>query len=144
MTAPVAASPDNIIAAGQSLGKRIAMLRRQSGMTQEDFAVALGVSRSTVAFWETDRNTPPSHELIQIAAQLDVPVEVFLNGMVSLDLQQTVTIDEAMLLSLYRACPLVDRIALLRAADRLNRAESTEGPGGGKHAIRIRSKKPEK
>jgi transcriptional regulator with XRE-family HTH domain len=141
MSAP---TTETMIQAGQSLGKRIAMLRRQSGMTQEDFAVALGVSRSTVAFWETDRNTPPSHELIQIAAQLDVPVEVFLNGMVSLDLQQTVTIDEAMLLNLYRACPLVDRIALLRAADRLNRAESAASPGGGKHAIRIRSKKPEK
>jgi DNA-binding transcriptional regulator YiaG len=42
-------------AAKDSIGMLIRMLRQQSGLTQENLADALGVGRSLVARWETDR-----------------------------------------------------------------------------------------
>ena len=38
----------------QTLGKRIAMLRRQKGLKQEDLANALDVSPQAVSKWENE------------------------------------------------------------------------------------------
>ena len=41
-----------------TLGNRIAQLRRQKGLKQEDMAEALGVSPQAVSKWENDMNCP--------------------------------------------------------------------------------------
>ena len=43
------------------LGTRIAKRRHQLGMTQEDLAGVLHVSKSTVANWETGKHLPIRH-----------------------------------------------------------------------------------
>jgi transcriptional regulator with XRE-family HTH domain len=58
------------------IGTRIAKRRHQRGMTQEDLADALGVSKSTVANWETGKHLPIRHlgaieQVLEI--QLDGP-----------------------------------------------------------------------
>ncbi len=54
-------------------GARIRTVRRARGLTQEELAVATGVSRSAVAQWETGRAGCGSR-LRVIAAALDVPL----------------------------------------------------------------------
>lgn len=107
-----------------SIGAHIRLLRRQSGMTQQDLATAIGVARSTVAFWETDRGDPDPAILSRIGEALDVPVEIFLTGMISRRRQETVEVDEAMLLDFYRRCSVESRLALIRTAARLSEADA--------------------
>ncbi|WP_330655437.1 helix-turn-helix transcriptional regulator [Alkaliphilus sp. B6464] len=40
-----------------SLGKKLLYLRKQAGLSQEDVAEKLGVSRQTVSKWETDQTS---------------------------------------------------------------------------------------
>ncbi len=42
----------------ESLGQRIAYLRKQRSLTQEDVAVRLGVSAQAVSKWENDMTCP--------------------------------------------------------------------------------------
>lgn len=108
-----------------SIGAHIRLLRRQSGMTQQDLANAIGVARSTVAFWETDRGDPDSGTLARIGEALDVPLEMFLTGMISRRRQEMLEIDEAMLLDFYRRCSVESRLGIIRTASRLSEAEAT-------------------
>jgi transcriptional regulator with XRE-family HTH domain len=97
---------------------RIRLLRMQRGFTQEEFAGALGVSRSAVALWETNRGGETRH-LSRIAKLLAVPVDALLNGMANHDMSVTVTADEWALIRDYRTCRPEGQLALLRAASRL-------------------------
>ena len=56
------ADPD----AKDSIGARIRLLRHRRGMTQTELAAAMGVSRSLVALWETNRSRD-AHTLPKLA-----------------------------------------------------------------------------
>lgn len=101
-----------------SVGKRIAALRREKGLSQADLAAATGVSRSAVAQWETDRVGQVRENLSRIAAVLDVSVEVLLHGDAARG-GEALTGDELALLRLYRQCGGPERTALVREARRL-------------------------
>ena len=51
------------------LSEKIQKLRKERGLTQEQFAEQLFVSRTAVSKWETDRGTP-SIESLQMIAKL--------------------------------------------------------------------------
>ena len=53
-------------------GDRIRHARMARGLTQEDLAAAMGVTRSAVAQWETDRNRVTPRLLPRLHAVLDV------------------------------------------------------------------------
>jgi len=63
-----------------TLGKRIAMLRRQKGLKQDDMAERLGVSPQAVSKWENDQTCPDISLLPGIAALLGVSVDELLSG----------------------------------------------------------------
>ena len=63
-----------------TLGKRIAMLRRQKGLKQEDLANTLGVSSQAVSKWENDQTCPDISLLPKLAALLGVTVDELLSG----------------------------------------------------------------
>jgi transcriptional regulator with XRE-family HTH domain len=107
-------------AAIDSIGKLIRMLRQQSGLTQENLADALGVGRSLVARWETDRGGEAFY-IGRIAKVLGVLPEVFLNRMASQDAVESVTLDEAEVLHLYRDCDVAERIRTRRFLERLRK-----------------------
>ena len=50
----------------------LAMLRKIAGYTQETFAEALDVDRSTVAFWETGRTHPSGKNVAKIEKVLNI------------------------------------------------------------------------
>ena len=103
-------------------GTRIREARRARGLTQADLAAAVGVSRSAVAQWETDRAGQVTGNLARIAAVLGVPVAQLIAA--SEVTAGVVTADgsELALVRLYRDCTPADRQLLLRTALRLARS----------------------
>lgn len=57
------------------VGRNIKKFREKKGMTQEEMAEQLNVTRQTVSSWETGRTEPDIETLESIAATLDVTVE---------------------------------------------------------------------
>lgn len=74
-----------------TLGKRIAALRRQKGLKQDDLANELDVSPQAVSKWENDQTCPDISLLPRLAQLLGVSVDELLSGKKN-DLPQTVQI----------------------------------------------------
>ena len=62
------------------LGARIALLRKQTGLSQRSLAAALKVSPSAVGMYEQDRRTPSTELLIEMARLFDVSTDFLLTG----------------------------------------------------------------
>jgi transcriptional regulator with XRE-family HTH domain len=104
-----------------SAGARIRAARLHAGLTQEDLAQEIGVSRSAVAQWETDRAGQVGGNLARIAEVLEVSVGHLLTGGTRDGGTRAEDSTELALLRLYRACNGADRAFLLRTATRLAR-----------------------
>jgi transcriptional regulator with XRE-family HTH domain len=58
----------------ESVGQRIARLRKAKRWTQADLAKKLGVTETSVCYWEQDRSRPRSARLQSLAALLGTAV----------------------------------------------------------------------
>ena len=63
-----------------TLGKRIAALRREKGLKQDELAEKLGVSAQAVSKWENDQTCPDISLLPLLAKTLGVSVDELLSG----------------------------------------------------------------
>ncbi len=63
-----------------TIGKRIALLRRQKGLTQEELATAMGISPQAVSKWENDQTCPDISALPKLSRLLGVSVDELLSG----------------------------------------------------------------
>lgn len=59
----------------QTLGKRVAQLRRDQYMTQRELAECLGLPEETILLWEQDAALPGEELLPQLAALLQISPE---------------------------------------------------------------------
>ena len=75
----------------QTLGARIADLRKQQGMTQLDLAGKLGVTDKAVSKWERNLSCPDIHSLPVLAEALGVTVEDLMQGKQARNMQATST-----------------------------------------------------
>ena len=64
----------------ESLGKRIAALRREKGLKQDELAEKMGVSPQAVSKWENDQTCPDINLLPKLAQLLGVTVDTLLTG----------------------------------------------------------------
>ena len=64
----------------REIGKNIRAARLRRGMTQDELAERLHVSRQTVSNYETGRSRPDVEMLLRAAEQLEVDVQVLLYG----------------------------------------------------------------
>lgn len=96
---------------------RIRETRRALGLTQDELARRVGVSRSAIAQWETDRTGQVRANLARVAAVLGVSVGYLLTG--EADGAMAETADERALLNLYRDIREPGRADLLRVARRM-------------------------
>lgn len=62
------------------IGSFLKELRKEKGITQEQFAEILGVSGRTVSRWETGNNMPDISLLVNIADYFDVSIPEIING----------------------------------------------------------------
>ena len=64
----------------KKIGSFLKELRKEKGITQEQFAEVLSVSGRTVSRWETGSNMPDISLLINIAEYFDVSIPEIING----------------------------------------------------------------
>jgi len=62
------------------IGKFIAELRKERGLTQEQLGEKIGVSNKTVSRWETGTYLPPADALLIISELFDVSINEILSG----------------------------------------------------------------
>lgn len=72
-----------------TFGEKLKQARKEAGLTQEQLALKLGVSRSAVAKWETDKGLPDVSHFKTIAWALGVSVDCLLDEGTALDLSVT-------------------------------------------------------
>ncbi|MGC8474969.1 MAG: helix-turn-helix domain-containing protein [Acetobacteraceae bacterium] len=101
------------------LATRIRDARRARGLTQDDVARAVGVSRSAVAQWETGRAGQLTRHLAALAAVLETGEEVLLHGAEGRAPALASTADELAMLRLFRECSPEDQGFLLRTARKM-------------------------
>ena len=69
----------------ESVGERIKSLRKANDMTQKEFAELIGVSRSTLAGYETNKIEPSLNVITRMASKFDLSPAYFLrNNIVAL------------------------------------------------------------
>ena len=62
----------------KTFGKRLAMLRKQSGLTTQQLASRIGASLRSVHYYEKQSKFPPAHLLPKLANELNVTIEEML------------------------------------------------------------------
>ena len=62
------------------IGKFIAQLRKEQGLTQEQFGEKIGVTNKTVSRWERGNYLPPADVLLTMSELFGVSVDELLNG----------------------------------------------------------------
>ena len=72
------------------LGQRIALLRRQAGLSQAELAARMGISPSAVGMYEQGRREPSVDALVALAEIFRVSTDYLLTGKVTdpLEIQQ--------------------------------------------------------
>ncbi|MCP1243443.1 helix-turn-helix domain-containing protein [Acetobacter lambici] len=120
------AQRDNVISPGIELGQRIKILRKTAGLTQQQVADALGVSRPAIAFWETGREGSVRKHIPKLAALLHVEPEVFLTGYVHEDIDLIVSPDERDMVSLYRMLDASRKVSAQKWMERQARTAQLE------------------
>lgn len=63
-----------------SLGDKLLDLRKKSGLSQEDVAEKLGVSRQTISKWETDQTVPELIKVKLLSQLYNVSYDYLING----------------------------------------------------------------
>ena len=63
-----------------SLGQRITELRGICGLSQNQLAKLMDVSRQAVSKWETDQSAPDSMKMIRLAEVLETDIEYLTTG----------------------------------------------------------------
>lgn len=61
-------------------GEQIKSIRRTEGLTQEQFAGRLHVSRQAVSNWENNRNLPDIEMLIQMSNEFQISLDQLIKG----------------------------------------------------------------
>lgn len=61
----------------ESLGEKIYRLRKAKGLSQEELAERVGVSRQTISKWETGSMQPTFDNIILLCSTLGVEIEYF-------------------------------------------------------------------
>ena len=63
-----------------TLAEKLKFLRKQAGLSQEQLAEKLGVSRQAVTKWETDAGIPDIENVIAISALFDISIDELLSN----------------------------------------------------------------
>jgi len=61
-----------------TFGEKLKKARKEAGLTQEELAKRMNVSRSAVAKWETDKGMPDIENLRLISSMIDVSIDYLL------------------------------------------------------------------
>jgi transcriptional regulator with XRE-family HTH domain len=68
-----------------NISDRIQMLRKLNGMSQEELADRIGVSRQAISKWESEQSTPDIEKVILLSEVFEVTTDYLLKGIESSD-----------------------------------------------------------
>lgn len=129
-----------------SFGKWLREARKRAGKTQDEIAALFGISRASVAQWESDETMPEADKLARIADELGVSLNVLMTGRPFQGVEAEVA-GYAKAMPLPRAVPLVSWVQAGRrepVADPYASGEgekyvyTTQRVGENAYALRIR------
>ena len=63
-----------------TFAEKLKSIRKQAGMSQEQLAEKLGVSRQAVTKWETDAGIPDIENIMAISALSDISIDELLSN----------------------------------------------------------------
>lgn len=63
-----------------NLGKRIANIRKENKMSQDDFAEIFNVTRQTISSWENSKSYPDIETLVKISDKFNISLDILLKG----------------------------------------------------------------
>ena len=63
-----------------TFGEKLKEARKKAGLSQEEFAEKISVSRSAVAKWETDKSYPDIHSLLMVGNLFGVSLDTLIKG----------------------------------------------------------------
>ena len=73
------------------IGEKIAGLRQKAGLSQEQLAEKLSVSRQSVSKWEMNQSLPQLDKVIQLCNLFNISTDALLKNTLSLPFQNTAT-----------------------------------------------------
>lgn len=85
-----------------NMADRIQYLRKSKGLSQEELADKIGVSRQAVSKWESEQSTPDLEKIIMISELFEVTTDYILKGIESAAMTNKKTI-----YSLYLALTII-------------------------------------
>ena len=93
----------------RTFGKTLLAIRKQKGLSQQQLADALPVSRSSVANWEADRRLPSATIIARIAEILDIDIAELLGSAATGAARPTVIIVDDNKIVLSGAKPIIEK-----------------------------------
>lgn len=85
-------------------GEKIAALRKEKGITQEEMAESLKVTRQSVSRWEMDAAFPETEKLIKLGRLLECSIDFLLNGDIQKDSENDVEVSAKDCFRFIREC----------------------------------------
>jgi transcriptional regulator with XRE-family HTH domain len=70
----------------KDFGKRLAMLRKERGMTQQQLADEIDVTRRVIAYYEVESDNPPSNIIMLLSKALNITADELL-GLAPVDIK---------------------------------------------------------
>ena len=101
----------------ESLGQRIARLRKEKGYTQDDLAKKIGIVRGLISDYERERMRPHYEMIIRFALALDVTTDELLGLKQSKNNSKSQNLRLVRRLKKIEALPSAEQKILLRAID---------------------------
>ncbi len=85
-----------------NIADRIQYLRKQSGLSQEELADKVGVSRQAVSKWESEQSSPDLEKIIAMSELFEVTTDYILRG-----IEPTSVTSKTTIKTLYFSCILI-------------------------------------
>ena len=103
---------------GESLGDRLARLRKQAGFTQVEFAKKVGITQVLVSAYETDRHLFSAEMAVRFAMALSVSLDELLHPKVRKTASKQPSLKVQRRIEQIETLPLYEQRALLTTIDK--------------------------
>jgi transcriptional regulator with XRE-family HTH domain len=103
---------------GETLGQRLARLRKQGGFTQIEFAEKVGITQVLISAYETDRHLFSAEMAIRCALALDVSTDDLLHPQAKRPASKSPSLKVQRRIEQIETLPLYEQRALLTTIDK--------------------------
>ena len=77
-----------------TIGEKINQIRKMAGMTQEELAEKMHVSRQTISKWETGASAPDLDNAVRLCTLFQISLDDFMQGEVPMDNEEKLSLQD--------------------------------------------------